>query len=207
MKILFYGDSITDADRGRDVTEPNKKLGGGYVAYAANRLFDNNLSAYDVYNRGVSGNRIVDLYARIKADCWNLKPDVLSILIGINDIWHEVARQNGVELDRFENIYRLLLSETRERLPETKIMLCEPFVLLGSATEAEFDRFSEVKKYAEVVKKLADEFSAVFVPLQAAFDKAAEQCGSSEILADGVHPTLKGSVVLGNEWLKAFKTI
>ena len=207
MKILFYGDSITDAGRSYDAALPNQKLGNGYVAYAATRLFDKNLGAYDIYNRGVSGNRIVDLYARIKANCWNLKPDVLSILIGVNDVWHEVASQNGVELDRFENIYRLMLRETKERLPETKIMLCEPFVLLGSATEAAYDRFLEVKKYAEVVKKLADEFSATFVPLQEAFDDAGAKYGNAEILSDGVHPTLKGAVVLGNEWLKAFVEI
>ena len=204
MKILFYGDSITDAGRSYDVQLPNQQLGRGYVSYAATRLFDEDLAAYDIYNRGVSGNRIVDLYARIKANCWNLEPDVLSILIGVNDVWHEVASQNGVELDRFENIYRLMLRETKERLPETKIMLCEPFVLLGSATEAAYDRFLEVKKYAEVVKKLADEFSATFVPLQAAFDDAGAKYGNAEILSDGVHPTLKGAVVLGNEWLKAF---
>ena len=204
MKILFYGDSITDAGRSYDVQLPNQQLGRGYVSYAATRLFDEDLAAYDIYNRGVSGNRIVDLYARIKANCWNLEPDVLSILIGVNDVWHEVASRNGVELDRFENIYRLMLRETKERLPETKIMLCEPFVLLGSATEAAYDRFLEVKKYAEVVKKLADEFSATFVPLQAAFDDAGAKYGNAEILSDGVHPTLKGAVVLGNEWLKAF---
>lgn len=204
MKILFYGDSITDAGRSYDVQLPNQQLGRGYVSYAATRLFDEDLAAYDIYNRGVSGNRIVDLYARIKANCWNLEPDVLSILIGVNDVWHEVASRNGVELDRFENIYRLMLRETKERLPETKIMLCEPFVLLGSATEAAYDRFLEVKKYAEVVKKLADEFSATFVPLQAAFDGAGAKYGNAEILSDGVHPTLKGAVVLGNEWLKAF---
>ena len=204
MKILFYGDSITDAGRNYDVQLPNQQLGRGYVSYAATRLFDEDLAAYDIYNRGVSGNRIVDLYARIKANCWNLEPDVLSILIGVNDVWHEVASRNGVELDRFENIYRLMLRETKERLPETKIMLCEPFVLLGSATEAAYDRFLEVKKYAEVVKKLADEFSATFVPLQAAFDDAGAKYGNAEILSDGVHPTLKGAVVLGNEWLKAF---
>ena len=204
MKILFYGDSITDAGRSYDVQLPNQQLGRGYVSYAATRLFDEDLAAYDIYNRGVSGNRIVDLYARIKANCWNLEPDVLSILIGVNDVWHEVASQNGVELDRFENIYRLMLRETKERLPETKIMLCEPFVLLGSATEAAYDRFLEVKKYAEVVRKLADEFSATFVPLQAAFDDAGAKYGNAEILSDGVHPTLKGAVVLGNEWLKAF---
>ena len=82
MKILFYGDSITDAGRDREIAEPNKKLGSGYVAYAANRLYDESLTSYDIYNRGISGNRIVDLYSRIKIDCWNLEPDVLSILTG-----------------------------------------------------------------------------------------------------------------------------
>ena len=99
MKILFYGDSITDAGRTRDLDIPNKGLGGGYVTYIANQLFEKSLSDYDIYNTGISGNRIVDLYARIKIDCWNIKPDLLSILIGINDIWHEVKRQNGVEID------------------------------------------------------------------------------------------------------------
>ena len=155
MKILFYGDSITDAGRARDVG-PNKALGSGYVAYVANQLYERSLSDYDIINMGISGNRIVDLYARIKMDVWNLEPDVLSIHIGINDIWHEISRRNGVEIDRFENIYRILLSETVERLPNTKIIICEPFVLPGTATEAEYERFLEVKKYAAVAKKLAD---------------------------------------------------
>ena len=138
MKILFYGDSITDAGRTRDLDVPNKGLGGGYVSYIANQLFEKSLTDYDIYNTGISGNRIVDLYARIKIDCWNIKPDLLSILIGINDIWHEVKRHNGVEIDRFEKVYRMLLEDTKKALPETKIMLLEPFVLKGSATEEEY---------------------------------------------------------------------
>ena len=204
MKILFYGDSITDAGRARDITVPNKQLGSGYVAYVANQLLERSLTEYDIVNMGISGNRVVDLYARIKIDCWNHKPDVLSIHIGINDIWHEIHRQNGVEIDRFENIYRIMLRETIEVLPDTKIILCEPFVLRGTATDEAFDRFSLVKEYAKVVKKLADEFSLTFVPLQDAMDAAGEKYGNAEILADGVHPTMKGAVVFGNEWLKAF---
>lgn len=207
MKILFYGDSITDAGRTRDLGIPNKGLGGGYVTYVANQLFEKSLTDYDVYNTGISGNRIVDLYARIKIDCWNIKPDLISILIGINDIWHEVQRQNGVELDRFEKVYRMLLEDTRRALPETKLMLLEPFVLEGSATAEAYDRFLEVKEYAKVVKKLAEEFGAVFVPLQDAFDKAGAEYGNDAILADGVHPTMKGAAVLGKEWLCAFENM
>ncbi len=205
MKILFYGDSITDAGRTRDLDVPNKGLGGGYVSYIANQLFEKSLTDYDIYNTGISGNRIVDLYARIKIDCWNIKPDLLSILIGINDIWHEVKRHNGVEIDRFEKVYRMLLEDTKKALPETKIMLLEPFVLKGSATEEEYEKFLAVKDYAKVVKKLAEEFGAVFVPLQDAFDKAGAEYGNENILADGVHPTMKGAAVLGKEWLRAFE--
>lgn len=207
MKILFYGDSITDAGRARDLDIPNKQLGGGYVSYVANQLFERSLTDYDIINRGISGNRVVDLYARIKIDCWNLEPDVLSIHIGINDVWHEVKRKNGVELDRFERVYRMLISDTIAALPKTKIIICEPFVLPGTATEEEYDEFLEVKKYAKVAKKLAEEFSLTFVPLQDALDAAGEKYGNDVILGDGVHPTMKGAVVFGNEWLKAFDSL
>ena len=207
MKILFYGDSITDAGRTRDLGIPNKGLGGGYVTYIANQLFEKSLTDYDIYNTGISGNRIVDLYARIKIDCWNIKPDLISILIGINDIWHEVQRQNGVEIDRFEKVYRMLLEDTRKALPDTKLMILEPFVLEGSATSEAYDRFLEVKEYAKVIKKLAEEFGAIFVPLQDAIEKAGAKYGNDAILADGVHPTMKGAAILGNEWLRAFENI
>ena len=207
MKILFYGDSITDAGRSRDYVMPNKQLGNGYVAYIANQLLERSLTDYDVVNMGIGGNRVVDLYARIKIDCWNHKPDVLSIHIGINDIWHEISRENGVEIDRFEKVYRMLIEDTVRALPDTKIMICEPFVLHGTATDEAFDRFLAVKEYAAVAKKLADEFSLTFVPLQAAMDEAGAKYGNGEILSDGVHPTMKGAAVFGNEWLKAFNSL
>ncbi len=206
MKILFFGDSITDASRGgKDVVfPPNKELGNGYVACVARKLLERDLGGYEIYNRGISGNRIVDLYARIKIDCWNIEPDLINILIGVNDIWHEIIYNNGVEIDRFENIYRMMLNETRAKLPNTKIMICEPFVLRGTKTEENYDRFLTVKEYAKVAKKLCDEIGATYVPLQDAIDKAGEQYGCSSILYDGVHPTLKGAIVIANEWIKAY---
>ena len=204
MRILFYGDSITDAGRARDVDMASYKLGHTYVTYAAGKLLERDPVGYEIYNRGISGNRIVDLYSRIKKDCWNLKPDVISILIGINDIWHEIGSENGVELERFETVYRMLLSDTKKALPNVKFILCEPFVLLGSATEENFDRFLEVKEYAKVVKKLAEEFRAELVLLQDKFDELGAKYGNDTLLLDGVHPSLAGGVVLANEWLKAF---
>ena len=204
MKILFYGDSITDAGRTRDIDAPNKGLGGTYVSYVATKLIDRDPIAYEIYNRGISGNRIVDLYARVKKDCWNIKPDVISILIGINDIWHELSHQNGVEVDRFERIYRMLLEDTRKVLPDVKFILCEPFVLEGTATVEKMDKFSEVTEYANVVKKLAKEFDAQLVLLQDMFTELGEKYGNDLLLSDGVHPTLTGGVYLGNAWLRAF---
>ena len=204
MKILFYGDSITDAGRNREIDFGNYQLGHGFVSQAAGRLYERDAGKYEIYNRGISGNRVTDIYTRIKQDCWNLEPDVLSILIGVNDVWHEIMRQNGVELDRFENIYRTLISETKKKLPNIKLIICEPFFLSGRATEEKYDEFLAVKEYAKVTRKIADEFGAYFVPLQDMFDKMGAKYGNSVMLIDGVHPTTVGATYLANEWMKAF---
>ena len=174
---------------------------------AAGRLFEKDPEKYEVINTGISGNRIVDLYARAKVDLWNYEPDVISILISINDIWHEISHNNGVELDRFERIYAMLLEDTKKVLPRAKIMLCEPFVLEGSATADKMDKFSEVKEYASAVKRLAKKHGCYFVPLQDMFDKLGEKYGNSLILADGVHPTVHGAVHLAKAWLDVFAEV
>ena len=202
--ILFQGDSVTDAGRNL-AKEFNQDLGLGYPYLISARLrCDHPEKNYRILNRGISGNRSVDLYARWKIDALNLKPDLISILIGVNDVWHELSRHSGVELDRFEKVYRLLLEETFIRLPGARILLCEPFILHGAATDADFAGFSAVEEYASVVARLAGEYKLGFVPLQRAFSSAAEKCGAETLLADGVHPTVQGSVLLAREWLRAF---
>ena len=133
MRILFYGDSITDANRNkeRDYQYEEKKFdqsdyGFGYVRSIAGALLAENPLKYQIYNRGIGGNRITDLYSRVKAHCWNLEPDVLSILIGVNDVWHEFGGgRNGVDIKRFEKVYRMLLEDTKETLSNVKIILME----------------------------------------------------------------------------------
>ena len=115
MKILFFGDSITDASRERETDFGLKSYGFGYVRAIAGNLLLDNPNKYEIINRGIGGNRIVDLYARIKKDLWNEKPDFLNILIGVNDVWHEIANQNGVDIVRFEKVYRTIIEETKER--------------------------------------------------------------------------------------------
>lgn len=211
MKILFFGDSITDAGRDYDAASKLGALGRGFVRVIADRLQGVEPEKYEIINRGIGGNRIVDLYARIKCDAWNLQPDVLSILVGVNDVWHEISRQNGVEIDRFENVYRMLLADTKKALPNTKLILCEPFVLKGGSTEDteekpdRYERFCQVYQYAKVVKKLAEEFDIPFLPLQEKFNEAAAKTKAEYYLPDGVHPHIAGATIIADEWVKLFK--
>ena len=210
MKIIFYGDSITDMNRIREHEDGTVySYGVGYPNFVVGELSYLYPTKHEFINRGISGNRIVDLYARIKMDVWNHQPDVLSILIGVNDVWHEISRGNGVDIKRWERIYRTMLQETKERLPNVKLIICEPFILEGSATDGEerWQRFLEVKEYAKVAKKIAEDFGAYFVPLQEKFDKATEKCGVAPYLFDGVHPTAAGAKLIATEWLKAFEQI
>lgn len=212
MKILFFGDSITDAERNRDAANDSiKALGYGFVRVIADKLAEENPNKYTVINRGVSGNRIVDLYARIKKDVWNEKPDVINILVGVNDVWHEINSQNGVDVERFEKVYRTLLEDTKKVLPNAKIILCEPFFLKGTATENiqekpnKYACFCEVYEYAKVVEKLAREFNFPFVFLQAKLTEQSKKYGVEPYLYDGVHPNTAGANLIANEWLKIFK--
>lgn len=203
MKILFQGDSITDAGRSR---EKEYKLGEGYAHLVEAALGFEEPDMHEFINRGVSGNRVVDLYARIKKDLINLAPDVLSILIGVNDVWHEIGIQNGVDADKYFKIYCMLIEEIRAALPNVKIMILEPFVLNGPATEEHIDEFEvEVAKRAAMARKVAEKYGLYFVPLQAGFDALAKKAPTTYWLRDGVHPTPKGHEYIKQEWIKAFR--
>lgn len=205
MRILFQGDSITDCGRNR---EWEFGLGDGYPHLTAASLGFESPGKYEFLNRGISGNRIVDLYARIKSDIINLKPDVMSILIGVNDVWHEFDFNNGIETEKFFNIYSMLIEEIKAALPDIKIMILEPFTLKGTGNEKYFDGFkADVLKKAEVSKKIAEKYNLTFIPLQDKFDEAAKIAPNDFWLADGVHPTNAGHELIKNEWIKAFKAL
>jgi lysophospholipase L1-like esterase len=203
--ILFQGDSITDAGRPKD---RDTDLGHGYAALVAAALGCECPGEYVFYNRGVSGNRVTDLYARIKRDILNLKPDVMSILIGVNDVWHEYDGNggNGVDAEKYYKIYAMLIEEIQEALPDTEIMILEPFVLRGTATNNNWDDFySEVRKRAEKAAQIAEKYGLMFIPLQAQLDAAAQKVPEGYWLADGVHPTMAGHELIKREWLNAFQ--
>lgn len=206
MKILFYGDSITDMGRYRDAEIGSAgSFGDGYVRPIADTLIYKNPEKYQIINRGISGDRVVDLYARVKKDCWNFEPDVLSIYIGVNDVWHELGDdKNGVEIDRYEKVYRMLIEDTLKRLPNVKIMLVEPFVVKGVSTTEKFNEFTLVYEYAKVVKKLANEYKFPLVEIQNDMNKAVEKYGSNVVCKDGVHPDIYGMNIIADNWLKTF---
>ena len=206
MKILFFGDSITDMRRDREALASTCfSYGVGYPLLVTSELSKINPLKHKVINKGISGNRVVDLYARIKADVWNFQPDLISILIGVNDVWHEISHKNGVELDRFEKVYSAVIEDTKKTLPNVKMVLLEPFVLKGTATEEKYDEFLMVKEYAKVVKKLAKKYGLYFIPLQEKFDKMSEQYGAEIFLYDGVHPDVAGATLISNAWLEFFR--
>lgn len=207
MKILLTGDSITDMGRCRDTDFSYNSYGFAYPFFIEGELATRFPGKFLVYNRGISGNRIVDVYARIKMDCCNLEPDVVSVLIGVNDVWHEIDWKNGVDLERYERIYRMFITDVKKMLPDVRFMLLEPFVLKGSATTERWDEFVKVKDYAKVVRNIAEDNKCVFVPIQERLDKLSEKYGTAQWLFDGVHPSIAGAKIISEEWLKAFEAM
>jgi lysophospholipase L1-like esterase len=202
--ILFQGDSITDCGRSRDnqgAANDLGALGQGYaMSLAAELLATMPAAGLQCYNRGISGNRIVDLYARIKADFINLRPNVISILIGVNDTWHGFGSDNGVEVPKYERVYRELLREVRAELPSVKFVLCEPFVLKCGVVTDEW--INEIDQRRAVVAKLAREFDAVLVQFQSMFDEAVKVAPPAHWAADGVHPSAAGNHLMAKTWLQ-----
>lgn len=213
--ILFQGDSITDAGRYRESDHQTTSMGGGYPLLLKARLMTDYPSEYNIINRGISGDRVVDIYARMLRDIVNLKPDYLSILVGVNDVWHGIGdNPDGVDAVKFEKIYDMLLSELRIRLSDCRFIILEPFVLPGPATVSDssdphrWETFSvEVPLRAAATQRVAERHKAAFVPLQSMFDERCKTAEPTHWLRDGVHPTEAGHECIAREWMKVFKTL
>ncbi len=210
-RILFQGDSITDCGRNK---QDFYNMGIGYPNLIKGQLGADKPNEYEFINRGVSGNRIVDLYARIKADFINLRPDYASIFIGVNDAWHEINHQNGVDTEKFEKIYCMLIDEIKAACPELKLIIIAPFVVEGSATcntEETPDRLERFKKdvgeKAAVCKKIAQKYSLPLIELQPIFDEACKSAPPSYWTWDGVHPSICGHELIKRVWLKTFENM
>lgn len=198
--ILFQGDSITDGNRGRN-QDLNHIHGHGYQYILASEMYADNFDKnIEVVNRGISGNRISDLYGRWQEDCILINPTIVSILVGINDL--NFSFENGIVSDpqRYRKIYRLLLDEILEKKPDTLIVIMEPF--FGISENVEYSNFMKqnVSAYSQVAKEVAEEYGAVFVPLQDMFDEYAQTTDIFNMLWDGVHPTTGGHQLIARRW-------
>ncbi len=204
--ILFQGDSITDCSRDRNNDNYNAidQLGNGYVLFTASRLLNRYASRQvKIYNRGISGNKVYQLRERWEKDCLALQPDVLSILIGVNDHWHSLGGEYKGTAADYERDYRELLAYTKEKLPNIQLVICEPFVVEGGASIEKEKWFPVFDEYRAIARRLAGEFNAVFVPYQAAFDEAVKQAPPRYWAYDGVHPDLPARQLMADVWMEA----
>jgi lysophospholipase L1-like esterase len=198
--ILFQGDSITDGGRLRTGSDYNHIMGQDYgyiiAAQIGAQYPERNLT---FINRGISGNTVTDLTARWPADTLALKPNFLSILIGINDTVSK--KKETVEV--YEQLYDKLLSDTIAALPNTKIVLGEPFLLPVGVHKADYAaELAEVKKRQAVVAKLAEKYHLPVIHYQAAYDAACLKAPPEHWSWDGVHPTYAGHGLMAQEWLR-----
>jgi lysophospholipase L1-like esterase len=202
--VLFQGDSITDCGRDRTAAGPNSAgaLGTGYpLLIAAQQLAARPDAGFRFLNRGVSGNTVPDLDARWQADALDLRPDVLSVLIGVNDLWHKLQGNYSGTVEQYEAGYAALLERTRRALPDARLVVLEPFVLrTGAVNDAWFPEF-DLRRAAAA--RVAAHAGATFIPLHAMFERLCEQAPPAYWAADGVHPTVAGHGAIAQRWMQA----
>lgn len=205
--LLFQGDSITDAGRRRaqSLQSAPTALGRGYAMLVASKLLsDTAKSGWTCYNRGVGGDKVEDLAARWEVDCLALDPDVLSILVGVNDFWSTVSGGYEQSAEEYEQQYRVLLRQTYETFPDVTLLIGEPFALPGGSVVDNTwgQRFG---RYQAAARRVADDYEATWIPYQSVFDAALDEAPASYWASDGIHPTAAGHYRMAQAWLEAFR--
>ena len=201
-RLVFQGDSITDMKRGRNEKDRNHYLGHSYVYLIAARLgVDLPEAKLDFYNRGVSGHKVGDLRKRWDKDAIGLKPDLRSVLVGVNDVGRHL---NGSDVDHWEDDYRFMLNASRSANPSLRIVLLDPFVVPSGrlANRAAYQSWrGQVVRLLPIVARLADDFDAVHVETQMMFDAATEKVSPEHWIWDGVHPLPQGHELIARQWI------
>ena len=208
--ILFQGDSITDGgrDRGSYYANNTSGMGKGYVSQIATEL----LGAYPekslrIYNRGISGHKVHQLRDRWIDDCLNLKPDILSVMIGVNDYWHTMTHAYAAGPDVYKSDLLQLLETTKSHLPEIKMIIAEPFYVPGGTAIDNAVWTKGFPIYQSSCREVAEEMDAAFIPLQSIFDEALKKYPVEYWCPDGVHPSLAGSYLMSEAWLKVINNM
>ena len=201
--FLFQGDSITDANRSRDYPV---WMGSGFSTIVAGELSCRYPGEYKFINMGISGNRSVDLYGRNGRDVIANKPDYMTLLIGVNDIWHNYSG-SGFTPEQYSKILDALLDETRAALPDLKLFVLEPLLGHGYNTNGNYDDFrSKVEDVAARCKEKSDKYGGIFIPLMKDFDELVKVCDIDGYwLEDGVHPSYAGNTIIARKVLDTFE--
>jgi len=202
--LLFQGDSITDMKWGRNQGDRNHYLGHSYVFIIASRLHtDMPQAKLNFLNRGMSGHTVADLKSRWQKDALDLKPDVLSILIGINDVGRAIRSNKKVDLNAFTANYESLLEQSLKANPKLKIVLLEPFVLPVTKVKSAWEQWrGEVENIRPIVSKLATDHKATLIKTQDIFDEAAKKVDPAHWIWDGVHPLPQGHELIARNWIE-----
>lgn len=209
LTILMQGDSITDAGRNRGSYYANAGggMGGGYVYQIVAELLGKHPDkGYRFYNRGISGNKVFQLADRWEDDCLQLKPDVISILIGVNDFWHTLGGNYAGTSETYEEDFRALLDRTKQHLPEAKLIIGEPFAVAGGRAIGQ-NWSPTFDEYRAAAAQIAKDYQAEFIPYHELFDAALQQAPVSYWCPDGVHPSIAGAYLMKEAWLVAFEKL
>ena len=205
--VLFQGDSITDWGRSRTQTGANVSagFGTGYPLFAAGELMKQNpAKGLQLYNRGVSGDKVYQLADRWDKDCLDLKPNVLSILIGVNDYWAIAKHGYTGTIETYRNDLIKLIDRTKQALPNVKLIIGEPFAVIGvkEVTDKWYPQFND---YRQAARAVADKYGISFIPYQSVFDEAIKKAPGAVWTVDGVHPTMAGASLMAHAWLETIK--
>ena len=206
--VMFFGDSITDANRLKeDQMEWNKahRLGTGYVGFiAAKHLYENPGCATKFINKGIAGNRAKDLYCRLHDHVIIEKPDVISIMIGINEVWCKQNATGEVEPERFSFTYKAILDEIKEKLGDIPIVIMESFCLPNERLAGGYDTWAMLlKPLQEMSKTVANEYNCRYIPMQEIFNRLLAKAPADYWLWDGVHPLSAGHMAIAQAWLES----
>lgn len=200
-KIVFLGDSITDCGRNYNDIE---SIGTGYVSIIKQNKCCNK---YHIINKGIAGNKIADLYNRLKKDCIDLKPDIVCILIGINDVWHFITEKDydiEEEMKRFQNLYEDIVVKI-QNIGVKKIILAEPFVL---PQQQEYKKWRcDLDQRIHIIRNIAKKYQCLFVSLDGTMNEAGINNEYDMYCQDGVHPTQKGHALIAQQFMQVFKLI
>lgn len=206
MKLLFQGDSITDAFRKPEEINPAYQLGNGYVFLIAARLSARfPQKNWEFINRGVSGNKILDLKKRWQKDALDLRPDVMTLLIGVNDTLAAMQGSPSLTDEEFSLAYQTILDEAQKTFPDINLILIEPFLL--EVGEVQKSWCEHLRPRQLMIQEVAKKKMCQFIPAQELFNKAALIREPAFWSYDGIHPTHAGFQLLANTWINIFESM